>query len=93
MVGTKMKTTNHAIDRWHERFPDHNINVEYELSKGIGEGKNFRSATRCLAEKHSKKLFRNGGSQYMLLSKRSGAVFIVDKGEVVVTVLKIETPC
>ena len=91
MVGTKMmKTTNHAINRWHERFPDCNINTEYELSKGIGQGKNFRRATRCLAEKHSKKLLRNGGTHYMLLSKRSGAVFIMDKGEVVVTVLKIE---
>lgn len=85
-----MKTTNHAIDRWKMRFPDFDIDAEYALSKGIGEGENFRKATRNLASVHSGKLFRNGGSHYMLLSKRSGAVFIMDKGEIVVTVLKIE---
>lgn len=85
-----MIATNHAKGRWQIRFPDLSIDNEYALSKGIGEGKNFKKATRCLAEKHRKKLFRNGGSQYILLSKHSGAVFIMDKGEIVVTVLKIE---
>ena len=85
-----MIITNHANQRWGERFPDMNIENEYALSKGIGEGNNFRKATRCLHSKHSEKLFKNGGTQYMLLSKRSGAVFIMDKGEIVVTVLKIE---
>ncbi|MEE9580115.1 MAG: hypothetical protein V3V74_02215 [Nitrosomonadaceae bacterium] len=85
-----MITTNHATNRWRERFPNWDIEAEYAVSKGIGHGKNFKKATRCLHSKHSEKLFKNGGTQYMLLSKNSGAVFIMDKGEVVVTVLKIE---
>lgn len=85
-----MIATTHAIDRWKERFPDFNINNEYAASKGIGQGKNFRKATRHLLAKHGDKLLRNGGTHYMLLSKRSGAVFVMDKGAVVITVLKIE---
>lgn len=88
-----MIITNHANQRWGERFPDLNIQNEYAVSKGIGYGKNFKKATRCLAEKHNDKLLRNGGTHYMLLAKKSGAVFIMDKGEIIVTVLKIETPC
>lgn len=88
-----MRTTNHAVDRWQQRFPDFDINAEYAVSRCLSKGKNFRKATRNLKAKHSEKLCRNGGTHYMLLSKRSGAVFIMDKGEIVVTVLKIETPC
>lgn len=85
-----MITTNHAMDRWKTRFPDFDINAEYAASRGIGHGENFRNAVRNLASVHSGKLLRNGGSQYMLLSKRSGAVFVMDTGGIVVTVLKIE---
>lgn len=85
-----MIATMHAKERWQKRFPDLNIENEYALSKGIGRGKMFRRATRCLSSRHDNKMLRNGGTHYMLLSKSSGAVFIMDKGEIIVTVLKIE---
>lgn len=90
IFGKEMITTNHAANRWKERFPDFNIENEYAASKGIGQGKNFQKATQNLLAKHGDKLYRNGGSHYMLLSKRSGAVFVMDRGEIVITVLKIE---
>ncbi len=88
-----MITTNHATDRWQQRFPEFNIHAEYAASRCLSKGRNYRRAIRNLRAKHSDKLLKNGGTHYMLLSKRSGAVFIMDKGEVVITILKIETPC
>ena len=85
-----MRTTNHAADRWQQRFPEFDIQAEYARSSCLSKGRHFRMATRNLKEKHNAKMLRNGGTHYMLLSKRSGAVFIMDKGEIVITVLKIE---
>lgn len=85
-----MIVTNHAKGRWEARFPGLEIENEYAVSKGIGQGEMFKRATRCLAAKHAHKLLRNGGTHYMLLAKPSGAVFVMDKGEIIITVLKIE---
>ena len=86
-----MIVTTHAQQRWDVRFPNLSIENEYNLSKGIGQGEMFRRATRCLSSRHDKKMLRNGGTHYMLLSKSSGAVFIMDRGAIIITVMKIDT--
>lgn len=84
-----MIATNHAKNRWTQRFPELDMATEYAASKGIGRGLLYRQATAFISEGNIKKDFKNGGTHYMLISKRSGAVFIMDKGEIVITVLKI----
>lgn len=85
-----MIATDHAKDRWKQRFPELDMNLEYAASKGIGRGKLYRQATAFISSDNIQKNFRNGGTHYMLISKNSGAVFIMDKGEIIITVLKID---
>ena len=84
-----MIATNHAKNRWTQRFPELDMATEYAASKGIGKGPLYQRATSFISESNFKKDFRNGGTHYMLISKRSGAVFVMDSVEIVITILKI----
>ena len=88
-----MVATEHAKERWAERFPELNIETEYAASKCIGNGKVFQAATAYISKGNLDKLLKNGtgGTHYMLVTKRSNAVFVMDKGEIIITVMKL--PC
>ena len=81
--------TTHALARWEERFPDLNMQSEYDASHFLTRKEPFRKIIGHLHENRVKKLTRYGGSNYLLWTQRSGAVFVMDKGAIVITVLKM----
>lgn len=62
--------------------------AEYLSSTPIGRGKIFRQIKKGLSRKTLCKYYLYGGDRYMLFAQRSGAIFVMAKGAVVITVLK-----
>lgn len=88
-AAANLKPTIHALTRWAERFPDFNIDEEYAKARTFGSGKLKKRLLKGLAHPKHREELKSFKRCYYLYSKGSGAVFVMVKPEVVITVLKM----
>lgn len=88
-----MNPTPHALDRWAERFPGMNIAAEYSRSRRVGKA--ARRKLNAALDQAKVKRQRPGGpfeGIYYLISP-CRAVFVMAKGEIVITVYPLPESC
>lgn len=77
--------TNHASQRWAERFPDLDIQSEYDSAR-YKLGKSFKKKVKATCPQHLEYCGREFNGRYMLRTKE-GIVFVVAVPETIITVL------
>jgi hypothetical protein len=84
-----LNPTVHAVSRWMQRFPDYAMRDEFVSSKPLGRGKLRKRILAGLRGKARQEMKGPFTHCYYLYAKRSGAVFVMTKPSVVITVLKM----
>lgn len=81
-----MNPTPHALERWAERFPDHDIDFEYYRSRRVGKATR-RKLNATLSQAKVKRQKAGGVFEgvYYLVSPCK-AIFVMGLGEKVITV-------
>lgn len=75
--------TQHALDRWNERYPGGDIRAEYDRAYRPTKGVKRQIKSQC------PKTFRKTRTQYYLIT-RAGIVFVMDQPETVITVFPLD---
>lgn len=78
-----VKATQHAIDRWRERFPGLDMETEWRLASRSGKKSKRKIAASCKAHAH---LMRGRFQGYYYMLSRNGAVFVCAPPETIITV-------
>lgn len=79
-----LEITQHALDRWQERFPELDIHLEYACTKRCGPRMRKRVKQSC--PEHVKFCDRQFRGRY-LVSTKEGIVFVMAYPEIIITVL------
>jgi hypothetical protein len=87
--GSAPNPTMHAMERWKQRFPEHSIVVEFVNSKPLGHGRMRKRVIAGLRGKARHEMLGPFNRHYYLYSKRSGAVFVMTRPSIVITVLQM----